>query len=75
MNITRTRAITEPVQTGNHPMNVKNSILKNDDTGIVTTAVFPLVAINTAIRIPMVTIKDEIIPACEVEVFMKSATF
>ena len=75
IKIARTKAKTDPVHTGNHPMNVKRIILKKVETGIVITADSPFVAINVATRTPMVTIREEIIPASAVEVFIKSATF
>jgi len=75
MNITSTKAITDPVHTGNHPINVKKMMLKNEETGIVTSAEAPRVAIRTTINNPIVTINDEIIPASFAVTFMKSETF
>lgn len=75
MNMTKTSAITDPVQTGNHPMKVNNRTEKKVETGITVTAPCPLVAIMEVIRIPIVTIRADMIPASVVVVFMKSATF
>ncbi len=74
-NMTKTRAITEPVHIGNHPMKVNVSIEKNEVIGTVVMAPFPLVAIKTIKRSEMVSIKERITPASLLVVFIKSATF
>jgi len=43
----RTIPITEPVQTGSHPMNVKRIILNRAKMGTVYSACLPLVDIRT----------------------------
>ena len=75
MNTANTSAITDPVQTGNHPMKTKKMMLKNWKTGItITDPNFPRIAITITRVIPIMQIREEIIPACVVVVFRKSAT-
>ncbi len=75
MKITRTRAITEPVHIGNHPMKVNKRIEKREVIGMVTIAPEPLVTISTIIKMDIVNIRAMIIPASVAVVFMKSAIF
>lgn len=67
--------MTEPVQTGNQPRNVKKRILKKAVIGIVEIAPFPRELATTTTTTKIVIIKLWIIPLCVLVVFIKSAEF
>lgn len=59
-----TRDITEPIQTGYHPMNVKRIEENSETNGTETSGFFPFVAIKTVSIRTVLKIRDIIIPAC-----------
>ena len=76
MKTANTNAITDPVHTGNHPIKTKKIVMKNRKIGtMITEPNFPRIAITITIVNMIVIIRADMIPACWVVVFRKSATF
>ena len=57
------RAITEPIQTGYHPMKVKRIVIKKPVKVTVTSGLFPFVAIRTMKILAIVNMREMRIPA------------
>lgn len=62
------RAITEPIQTGYHPMKVKRTVTKKLVKVTVTSGLFPFVAISTIKIEAIVNMSEIMIPASVAEV-------
>ncbi len=58
------RAMTDPIQTGYHPRNVKNTVVKNETNVIETSGFLPFVAITTTTSNPIENMIENMIPAC-----------
>ena len=69
-----TRAMTEPIQMGYHPINVKNTVMNKDVKDTVTSGFFPRVAINTTTNSPIVNARENMIPASVAVVSRAEAT-
>ena len=66
--IATTRAITEPIQTGYHPIKVKRIVTKKPVNVTVTSGFRPFVAINTMKIDAIVNMIEIMIPASVAEV-------
>ena len=61
--IESTRARTDPIQSGYHPINVKKIVGNRVANETVTAGFFPRVDITITIKIPIVKASENIIPA------------